>query len=529
MRSFKNKLITKREAGEEIEISIGSLYLLLRDYYSQNTYDFEGVDVLVAMPVAIADMYVWFCCMTISTEIPLRISGNEDKYLIVRQENGRNGDQHTMQVHPQELLTIMQKMPARGQYTLMIGDCEVIVYLMSMQCNLSDLTYMPIVPIDVKLSDLRQWPRDAINLWARNHLQLSTEQRTVMNSFDERWKMVTYAQEVFTYHCADFNPAAKKKMAEINKALKAEKIAEMVETVANDLGKGHPKHNDLDRGTKCFHANDDYIIEIGDVALLRDHGRGMRGNLALYYEDLSSKHIYHIRLIRRPYHNPNGLAPSVELMCYIDGKQHVISTGDSMIEEKDMCILYMDDEFLHISIDSCEDMDRCKDIELWHSPEGPVDMDLWRRCTLDESPGQNPLHGYDLKRNNPNSTRSVKTKNQAVMYNYDKLSKPKTEIPEELLVDPHESVERDPQPEKYTQSSRLYKKQIGDPYNPQLIDIKPGEHYVIHREAAHDVDTGIHAKKVKEAAGELKKLMDKQGVAGKERIMVEEGHYDEDE
>jgi len=432
MRSLKNKLIIKRESGEELEISIGSLYILLRDYHSQNTSDFDGMDILVVMPVAADNSYVWFCCMVISTESSLHVSGNKGKDLIVIQDNDRKGEQNTIQIHPDELLSIIQKMPARGQYTLMMGECEVMVYFMSMQCSLSDLIFMPLVPIDLKLTDLRQWPKDAICLWARRHLKLSQEQLRVMNDFVERWKMVNYAQEVFTYHCGDFNPDAKKKIDKINKALKEERTAKMVEIVANDFGKGHPKHNNLDRGARnpLFHADDDYIINLGKMGLLcayvREYGEVARDSLELYYEDRSSKNVYQIQLVKQP---SKSSMSGFELVCYVNGVQHSIAIGNSEIQDSELCILGIDDMHLHISLE------RYDDSEPWHAPNEPVDPEQ--------------RYGYDLKRNNPNPVGTVRSKNQSFRHSDGKPYRPNTETPEEPPADPHESAKWDPQARHY--------------------------------------------------------------------------------
>jgi len=201
----KNKFTQKNSDGTTIEISLGSIYFVLRDYKALNYNDFEGSDILIAMPTSIENNGIirfYTICINNSNGFFVH-SHSKDSLAIATPE------EEVLNVDTDALVNLFRQMPERGYSNINLLDHEIEAYVLNMQCFRKDLIDAPIVNTGHKIRDLRRWPREAIDQWASQHLQLSIEQLSALREFKQKWKQVAYAQEVFTHQCSLFNAKAK--------------------------------------------------------------------------------------------------------------------------------------------------------------------------------------------------------------------------------------------------------------------------------------------------------------------------------
>jgi len=333
MKSLINKFKISNGGNEHFDIAIGSLYFLLRDYSARNYDDFNGSDIIVGMPVAINKTETWFYTLCIDRTHGAYVTGRNDKNLLFSSKDiGER--KRTVVVPAAELDQILRHMPSHGTQVITLGgEWEKEVYVLSMYCDNAELRYMPIVPLDIKLTDIRQWPRDAISFWARYHLELSTEQSVAMEGFDQRWKMINYAQEVFTYKCTDYNPVALKKMQVKHKRPKIEK--QLVDFDLPVLGARNVKK---------------YVVLADHPEILNPHNPRISFNLN--FIDPETGQIYRIRLER---FTPFGQHTSA-LLAYVDDRRHDIYVGEDILGPNDLCLLRVNGCYLHLSLHPMEEV-----------------------------------------------------------------------------------------------------------------------------------------------------------------------------
>ena len=370
MKLFENKFTVEKENGSKYEIAIGELYIILREYNFIDANDFENTDVLVAMPISISESYITLYTICINCAQGMRVSGRDGNNLILSQKYEKHEEAHIV-VDPPALEQILRQVPARDSYIAIIDGYEVETLVTTIQCRRSDFASLNISPIGTKLTDIRHWPKAAITWWARDHLRLSEEQLQALDHFDQRWKMIAYAQEVFTYQCAEFNPDANKKMERKRKLAKDNEIAEIINHLSNR------------RGNENY-----YIIDKGNPGFLNRVGSNDR--LEHYFKDPESGHTYCITLNKKV----GPIAGQMNVTLSVNFKACEVSVDRKGLRDEDFCVMLIDGYVLHIRKDSIRDLgergvhdyrykpninrqvinERPENMPFppWHKPENPV-------------------------------------------------------------------------------------------------------------------------------------------------------------
>ena len=376
MKLFENKFTVEKENGSKYEIAIGELYIILRDYNFIDMDDFENTDVLVAMPISISEFYITLYTICINCAQGVRVSGRDGNNLILSQKHEKHKEAHIV-VDPLTLEQLLRQVPARDSYIAILGGYDVESWVVSIQCQRSNFASMNITPIGIKLTDLRHWPKKAISWWARDHLQLSEEQLQALDHFDQRWKMIAYAQEVFTYQCAEFNPDANEKMEKKRKLAKNAEVAKMIEQC------------DIDPVDNHRYREENYIIDKGNPEFLTKMANDDK--MEHYFKDPESDHIYYIVLSKKI----GRIAGQMEVTLSVDFKACEVSVdNDSSLRDEDFCVILIDGYVLHIRKDSIRDISEHELFDYlyksntnkqvitkrpynmkpspWHKPEDPV-------------------------------------------------------------------------------------------------------------------------------------------------------------
>lgn len=328
MRSLENKTIIKQLNGNQLEIAIGELYVILKDYNFYSSGDFGNSDILVVMPTAIAlgrsCVQLYAICM--NNTHGLTVSGSEKNGLTITNDTGTDSKAHIV-IPFDELAQLMKQMPQCECYMADISDWSIDIHALYAQCTMEDFINMNIAPINVRWTDIRQWPKGAIHQWARDHLQLPSEQLAIVKNFEQRWKMIAYAQEAFTYQCTDFNPIAKKKVNASKKALKKEAVEGM--SAEAEAQHYHPFGRTITLGHPKF-----MTVGPGDINTI-EH----------FFESPVNRRTYHLLICKKVIRGTKD----IEVTAHVDGVIHESVIDHEDIRPADLCVLKVDGYAIHIS------------------------------------------------------------------------------------------------------------------------------------------------------------------------------------
>lgn len=224
-KHYKNKITIKYNDKPPLNLSLGSTYLILPGY-QHTLYDYElfndqipedqenndkftkldQYDILIAMVTAITPSnFVWFQAICLQRNDLFSIAKYADNRLLLNVSN----DQIEVKTH--ELLYLIGRIPRRcSMFSLYTAGYEIPISIVNIEYSMDGLFQTNIMNTGHQLRDLRNWSICSLHMWAEKHLGLSYEQLQTMREMQQKWKKISYAQEVFTHQCAMFNKKAAK-------------------------------------------------------------------------------------------------------------------------------------------------------------------------------------------------------------------------------------------------------------------------------------------------------------------------------
>jgi len=352
----KNKFTQKNRDGTAIEISLGSIYFVFRDYKALNYEDFEKSDILIAMPTSIGDDgIIWFYTICMNNSNGFFVHSHSKNSLAITAPEG-----NILHIDTDTLINLFRQMPEHGCFNTNLLDHEIEAYVLTMQCFQKDIINVPIINTGYKIRDLRHWPKKAIYQWASQHLRLSIEQLSVLREFKQRWKQIAYAQEVFTHQCSLFNVVAKRvidkkkeEMLQVNKMICCGHIDgyNAEPHISQPLVRPAPPANAPNYIDIPTHNAE--IVTIGNIGYLNPYydGEDTAGINLKFCNHLDNRMSY-LTLRREVKQTQQGL--DVHITASIDGHGcEVLACNDIRSDPDVVCIVYIDTYFLHLKKKGC--------------------------------------------------------------------------------------------------------------------------------------------------------------------------------
>ena len=378
MRDIKNEVTIKSVNGTDIKIQLGRLYGVLREYRAHNHEDFKYSDIVVAMPSYIANDSIGLYVVCVNRSIA-KVRACKDNIVSIRPKSyNSNIDINCIDAVP----LILESLFEREDTAIAIDDYSCELHVMTMTCSMTDISNMNIIPIDMRLNDIRLWPRMAIRWWAEQHLALSQDQINRTYDLRQRWQIIAYVQEVATHRKETLS---KKEYNEIfseelndypneapsigyynnNAPVYAEAVQVAVDLDLVQPGRPRstaiyngrysstsstislPLNKTLNTSTKLMLRLRDMpppLINAGKLDFINNVVHGLSYATTYTVNTVNISHTYHIFLKYIKSHNHETI-----LYAYVDGTPHTYVKSDSSEPEiSDIFVILIDDIYIHI-------------------------------------------------------------------------------------------------------------------------------------------------------------------------------------
>lgn len=215
LKEFPSRVdIESRSHHGMLTIETGSLYTMIPDYAFPQT-DIGDCNILVCMPVYInrhrENNFVQFYIVAYEYHnlIPVKY---EDKNLLFRFKDEDRGEEYDMRISKSELIDYLMSMSRRGDNVAYLeNEQRVTLFDFYLPASLEELVNVEIYPLCHRVIDMRTWPRRAVEAWLEI-LRLESDQYMTAMAMDQKYKLISYAQEMRVHKASEVNEIARKKI-----------------------------------------------------------------------------------------------------------------------------------------------------------------------------------------------------------------------------------------------------------------------------------------------------------------------------